>query len=535
MKKLKYLLLVPAFALAAQVAHAQDSAALLDLLVKKKLISSQEAEGVRTELNKEYETTAASKINISQPVSQIRLYGEGRIRYFMNEGVAAGLDGGDSGQRERFRYRLRLGADINFKDNWMLGVLLETNNSARSANVTLGENPFFAKGTVSTTSVVNGTSTTSGSFVTGINAKTGKPISGTALTGVSATKGAVVSNVNYGDTLFVGRVFLKYSPWDWLTVEGGKIPNPFVSTRMVWDPDINPEGFAEQFKFTFGGGSHGPSGVDAKDTKVVTPPAPGMTVDVFANLGQFIYQDVGFENTFNSGTGPFTTTPNSTDRWMLGFQVGTKVNFDTRTYFQIAPSLYSYTGGGSTSAGPFNGDNALVIVNKNADPTLVTFNQTGVNDLLVFDVPVEFSWNMWGQRFSIFGDYAHNFEAATRAEKAGHPDKTEGSAWQLGASVGQTKKKGDWELRGWYQHTQQFALDPNIVDDDIFDGRLNMQGFFVQGTYMFTDAASVILQYSHGSRIDNSLGTAGFGALGTAAGFPLQSTNLVYIDFNLKF
>ncbi len=152
--------------------------------------------------------------------------------------------------------------------------------------------------------------------------------------------------------------------------------------------------------------------------------------------------------------------------------------------------MYSYTGGGSTSAGAFNGDNAIVILNKNADPALVTFNQTGVNDLAVLDIPVEFAWNMWGQRFSIFGDYAHNFEAATRAEKAGHPDKTEGSAWQLGASIGQTKKKGDWELRGWYQHSEQFALDPNIVDDDIFDGRLNMQGFFVQGTYMFTDAAS---------------------------------------------
>ena len=62
-----------------------------------------------------------------------------------------------------------------------------------------------------------------------------------------------------------------------------------------------------------------------------------------------------------------------------------------------------------------------------------------------------------------------------------------------------------------------------------------MQGYFLQGTYMLTDAVSIILQYSHGSRIDTNLGTAGSGALGTPAGFPLQSTNLVYIDLNLKF
>ena len=260
-----------------------------------------------------------------------------------------------------------------------------------------------------------------------------------------------------------------------------------------------------------------------------------MTIDLFANFGQFIYQDTGFENIFNSGIGSFMTIFNSTDRWMLGFQVGAKVNFDTRTYFQIAPALYTYTGGGSTSAGPFNGDNALVILDKNADPALITFNQTGVNDLAILDIPVEFGWTMWDKKFTIFGDFAVNLNADERADKAGHPDKTQGIAFQVGASVGSTKEKGDWELRGWYQHSEQYALDQNIIDDDIFDGRLNMQGFFVQGTYMLTDSVAVILQYSHANRIDSNLGTAGFGALGTPAGFPLQSTNFVYVDFNLKF
>jgi len=36
------------------------------------------------------------------------------------------------------------------------------------------------------------------------------------------------------------------------------MPNPLVTTPMVWDPDINPEGLAEQWKhtfdFSFGGG-----------------------------------------------------------------------------------------------------------------------------------------------------------------------------------------------------------------------------------------------------------------------------------------
>ncbi|HSI10697.1 MAG TPA: putative porin [Chthoniobacter sp.] len=529
-----------AIVLASATAFAADS----DEARLKKLEAAvnqlqQENASLKNELHTQESTdfasSSAAKIKMSDSITEVKLYGEGRLRYFMNEGVAAGKDAGDTGQRERLRYRLRLGADVKLQENWMLGVLLETNSSARSANVTLGENPVFAKATVSTTSVLTGITSSNASSLTGATLKGGKltTTSGKTLTAVSATKGNVVSNVNIGDTLFVGRAYLRNQPTDWLTISGGKIPNPFVSTRMTWDPDINPEGFSEQIKVTLGGGSHGPSG---KDSKEVVAPQPGMTVDLFANFGQFIYNDVAFENTFNTGsTSPFDTVPNGHDRWMFEYQIGTKVNFNKDTYFQIAPSFYHYTGGGSTSAGPFNGDNALVILDDKARAELVTFNQTGVNDLAVIDIPVEFTWKMFNTRFSIFGDYAQNLDAASRASNAGHENTRQGQAWQLGASIGQTKKKGDWELRGWYQHSEQFALDPNIIDDDIFDGRLNMQGYFLQGTYMLTDAVSIILQYSHGSRIDTNLGTAGSGALGTPAGFPLQSTNLVYIDLNLKF
>ena len=137
--------------------------------------------------------------------------------------------------------------------------------------MTLGENPVFAKTTAGTTSVLTAATTTSGSFLNGATlSKSGKLTtkSGTAVTGVATSKGTVVSSVNFGDALFVGRVFLRYSPTDWLTITGGKIPNPFVSTRMVWDPDLSPEGFSEQVHFTVGGGSAGPDGKsDAKDSK----------------------------------------------------------------------------------------------------------------------------------------------------------------------------------------------------------------------------------------------------------------------------
>ncbi len=528
-----------AFILAGTSAvHSQDAEILLDMLQKRGVINNKDAGEVRAELAKKKEErvdvdSAASKLKLSDSVTEMKIFGEARLRYFVNEAEAAGLDAGDHGQRDRFRYRLRLGSDLKLHDGWSAGFLLETNNSARSANVTLGENPVFSKATISKdSSFINGVTTTDGPVVTGFDSKTGKLTTGTAVKSVDLKKGSVVSNVNFGDTLFVGRAYLKYQPADWVTLTGGKIANPFVTTRMVWDPDINPEGLAEQFKWTFSGDA--PAGL-SKDGKAVAPAHEGMSVDLFANFAQFIYDDVGFENNFNTGTDPFTAVPNSTDRWMLGWQLGAMVHFNPTTSFQVAPAFYNYTGGGSGSAGPFNGDNALVILDKNADPKLITFNQTGTNDLAFLEVPAELRFKLGNLPAAIFGDFAYNFTGDARAAKAGHSGVGENMAYQVGASIGSAKKKGDWEIRGWWQHSEAYAVDQNIIDDDIFDGRTNMEGFYLQGSYQFTDGVSLIVQYSHGERINNSLGTPGFGALGTAAGFPLQRTNLVYVDLNLKF
>ena len=61
-------------------------------------------------------------------------------------------------------------------------------------------------------------------------------------------------------------------------------------------------------------------------------------------------------------------------------------------------------------------------------------------------------------------------------------------AYEIGLGVGQLKAKKDWEVRVWWQHSDQFSLDPNLVDSDIFDSRVNMQGVAVKAGYMLADA-----------------------------------------------
>ena len=49
--------------------RAQDAGALLDLLVKKRIITDQEAEEVRGELVKDVASTSAGKLKLSAPIT----------------------------------------------------------------------------------------------------------------------------------------------------------------------------------------------------------------------------------------------------------------------------------------------------------------------------------------------------------------------------------------------------------------------------------------------------------------------------------
>src|SRR6476660_3986643 len=109
---MKFRLVFRATALALAVSfftghlYSQDASALLDLLVKKKLITEKEANEVRTELTKSTKETSAGKWKLSTPITELELYGDARFRYEIRQGENR-TD--DTQQRDRERYRLRLG------------------------------------------------------------------------------------------------------------------------------------------------------------------------------------------------------------------------------------------------------------------------------------------------------------------------------------------------------------------------------------------------------------------------------------------
>jgi Putative porin len=453
------------------------------------------------------EKTSADKWKLSTPITELELYGDIRLRYAYNGGQtddnsplahpANGVAGRDDWQeRERERYRIRLGLRGTLLDDWFFGIRLETNANDRSTNVTFGDD-------TSTSSPGGG-----GPFAKG------------------------------SDGVDVGQAYLGYKGFRDITLTGGKMPNPLVNTPMVWDPDINPEGLAEQWKHTFSFGTAGGEPASySKDGKNVAPIAvksePLIKLDVFVNLAQFVYDDSNPENplgprattTANGGT---QRVPN-TDAFLMAWQAGAKVTFPKGIFFQVAPTLYNYTSNGDT----FN------IHYQGGDPTLTNAaslaqNQTGINSLLVFDMPMELGWKIGKLPMHIFGDFAANLEGDDRANAAGHPGfGDQRYAFQAGAGVGQLKKKHDWQVDVYYQLSEQYSLDPNLVDDDIFDSRQNMNGVVVKAGYALSDAVSFNITYNYGWRYNDALGTGGTPiAIGIN---PLDQYQLFFADLNIKF
>ena len=135
------------------------------------------------------------------------------------------------------------------------------------------------------------------------------------------------------------------------------MPQPLITTSLVWDDDINPEGLAEQWKhtfiFNFGGGGEAVQGYSkySKEGKgVVAAPAGEpfkLKLDLFANFGQFIYSG----NIIQNGLGPRPTVSSSagdgtgqtgqdipdTNAYLLAWQTGARLTFPNNVYFSWRP------------------------------------------------------------------------------------------------------------------------------------------------------------------------------------------------------
>ena len=180
-------------------------------------------------------------------------------------------------------------------------------------------------------------------------------------------------------------------------------------------------------------------------------------------------------------------------------------------------------------------------------------------------MPFEVNVKLGKLNTRIFGDYAYNLDGRQRAQAAvkalaaqSQLQQTVGSpplltygpqvhdvqAYQVGFAVGNgdrlglvygsVAKKNTWEFRTYWQHVEQYALDPNLMDSDFFEGRGNLEGIYTALAYGFTDNVIATVRYGYANRINNKLGTGGSN-LDIPQLNPIQRFNLLQLDLTLKF
>lgn len=486
-----------ALAAASAVSTGQCAAAsdpLLDALVKKGVLTENEAKDIQSEVQTNSATSSLSKIKIADSIKNLNLYGDLRFRYEyrgVDNPAGAGLSKGDTYYRERFRYALRFGIKGDLYDNFSYGIRLETSANPRSPWVTFGDD-----------------------------------------SGKSNGAGGATPSDKSSDFLNIGQVFLNWHPSDNYEMTVGRMPMPLYTTPMMWDSDICPEGAFEKFKLTLG------------------------NVDLFADAGQFLYQDMN----------PDHQVPSS-DTFLLAWQIGANIKLSKEMSIKFAPTIYNYTGhgGGNGLNIPFVGQGSATGTNPGSTGAggVAAFNQNGINDLLVFELPGEFNLKLGKYHMRAFGDFGYNFEGDDRARAAyaagggaagsfhgvTRPGTGNSMAYQVGIGFGNegpvygptqglvygsTSKKNTWEARLYWQHIEQYALDVNLIDSDFFEGRGNLEGVYAAFAYSFTDAVIGTVRAGYASRIDNNLDTGGsnFDIPGIN---PIKNYHLLQADLTWRF
>ncbi len=202
-----------------------------------------------------------------------------------------------------------------------------------------------------------------------------------------------LSNFNDDLDLSLDQAYAKFSLGN-LTLYGGKIPQPFVRTELVWDGDVSPQGASASYKLDLGGGA-----------------------SIKANGLYFLIDE--------------SVAGKNSD--MVGGQLAFETSASAPLKFELAAGYYDYqlgsTAGGDT--GDFRSNRFLA--------------GRYLSDFDLLDVIGAVQYNGLGEAWPIrlVGDYVHNFGATV----------SEDSGFGVDLMLGRASKKGDLRFGYGYAET----------------------------------------------------------------------------------
>ena len=558
--------LVGLVALTASAAFADDQA-LIDALVRKGILSQKDADTIESEVSKNPAVVQppSSPLKLAPWIQELKLSGDLRLRYQFDQEQAQEPSAGPSAptptaspslrnptptlsaspngkngvaQRSRWRFRLRLNAEMKFDGGFFAGVSLGTNNFSDTQNQT---------------------------FTGGFQ--------------------------NYG--IYITKAFLGWNGYPGLAIIGGKQDLPFYATDLFWDPNMYPQGLVERIDFDklFGWNSAGEPVSYSKEGKA-PPPAPAKPHGVFELAliaGQFIFYD---NNEFN-----FSAALKD-DSYLFEEQLLARYRTDWWS-ITVAPSLFIANAAGyghdtvangpagnfsSVNTGGFTApaktDFLQFLDGHGEERDLFIVQAPGDITVKIAKIPIKFYWDFaynfdGGARFSLLGTAGQRMTTATLfngtalstgtlvitqrdgvnpagSPQAGlfsqlvlnkdgsvnhfidpaQPSNKDKMAWLVGLKIGDNKKAGDLSAYGDYRQVGIAATDPNLSFDDAMNARLNFQGFGFGINYNITDF--FILGVS--ARIDWNLTNLYGGQATRGSGIADDNSwNYIRVDALIKF
>ena len=194
-----------------------------------------------------------------------------------------------------------------------------------------------------------------------------------------------------------------------LKLYGGKIPQPFTRTDLVWDSDVNPQGASALYQRSLADGS----ALRASGLFFIVDEAAG-----------------GADSTMN----------------------GVQLGYDSAELgawrFDVSAAYYDYQFG--SVAGGDSGD---------FRSNLRAPDGSYLSDFNLGDLIVGATWTGASERWPlrVIGDYVRNFGAATPAD----------TGYSLDVSVGRTRNRGDWRVTYGYSVAETDAVLAAFSHDNI--------------------------------------------------------------------
>lgn len=259
----------------------------------------------------------------------------------------------------------------------------------------------------------------------------------------------------------VDQAYVAWKPGDWLTVRGGHFPNPWFSTDLVWDQDLNFDGIAATYRQRLN---------------------PEWTL--FLTGGAFPIQEVEFSQR---------------DKWLFAGQLGAEYRKEDELAAKLAVAYYGYSNMTGKVYDGLDIDNyssaqflqkGNSIFNLNTQATSLSDYKMGLlSDFSLLNLTGQLDLGYWHPFHLIFtADYVNNlgFDRAAMASRAGVSASeivkgTEG--YQLRLDVGYPKVREQWDWKAYlaYKRLEADAVLDAFTDSDFHLGGTNAKGWILGG------------------------------------------------------